>query len=181
MKKNYVKYTAVLLLGLGLFSSCKKSYLETSPKGQFLAANYYANPDQAFAGLVAAYDPLITETGGLDNNYIDQRGLLNSGSDDCNSGGGDSGDTPDFQEFADYSRITSGSGPQNGLWPIFYLGVSRTNTIIDQLTNVPIPGLTDALKTRYIAEAQFLRAHYYFDLVRLFKNVPLITKPLAPA
>jgi hypothetical protein len=37
------------------------------------------------------------------------------------------------------------------------------------------------LKNRYIAEGLFLRAHYNFDLVRLFKNVPLITKPLAPA
>ena len=181
MKRDYLKYTALVLLGLGIATSCKKSYLQTNPKGQFLEASYYSNPDQAFAGLVAAYDPLVTETGGLDNNYTDQRGLLNSGSDDCNSGGGDSGDSPDFQEFNDYSRMTSGAGPQNALWPTLFLGVSRANTIINQLTTTPIPGLSDDLKNRYIAEGQFLRAHYYFDLVRLFKNVPLITKPLAPA
>jgi hypothetical protein len=181
MKRNYVKYTAVFVLGLGVLTSCKKSYLETDPKGKFLQSDYYSTPDEAFAGLVAAYDPLITETGGLDNNYIDQRGLLNSGSDDCNSGGGDSGDTPEFQEFADYSRISSGAGPQNGLWPTLYLGVSRANTIVSQLQTTPISGLTDDVKNRYIAEGLFLRAHYYFDLVRLFKNVPLITKPLAPA
>jgi hypothetical protein len=34
------------------------------------------------------------------------------------------------------------------------------------------------LKTRYTGEAKFLRAYYYFDLVRLFGNVPLITKPV---
>jgi starch-binding outer membrane protein, SusD/RagB family len=44
-----------------------------------------------------------------------------------------------------------------------------------------VPGLTDALKTRYAAEAKVLRAYYYFDLVRLFKNVPLITSRIPTA
>ncbi|MCK7554762.1 RagB/SusD family nutrient uptake outer membrane protein [Chitinophaga sedimenti] len=35
-------------------------------------------------------------------------------------------------------------------------------------------------KTRYIAEARFLRAYFYFDLVRLFGNIPLVTKALDP-
>jgi len=174
-------YTGVFLIGMGVLSSCKKSYLATNPKGQFLQASYYSTPDEAFAGLVAAYDPLVTETGGLDNNYTDTRGLLNSGSDDCYAGGGDSGDTPAFQDFSDYSRLVSGQGPQDAIWPVRYLGISRSNTIIAQLSTVPIAGLTDAIKNRYIAEAQFLRAHYYFDLLRLFKNIPLITKPIAPA
>lgn len=182
MKKKYLKYvSAMILLGSVSFVSCKKSYLETTPKGEFLQANYYSNPDQVFAGLVAAYDPLVTETGGLDNNYTDPRALLNAGSDDCNSGGGDSGDTPEVQEFNDYTRLTPGAGPQKGFWPILFLGVSRSNTILTQLTTITVPGLSDALKARYIAEAQFLRGYYYFDLVRLFKNVPLITKELAPA
>jgi len=179
MKRNF-KYTAMFLLGLSAFSSCKKSYLNTSPSGKFLQQNYYANADEAFAGLVAAYDPLLTETGGLDGTYTDSRGMLNSASDDCYAGGGSSADTPDWQVWNSYT-LTSGQGPQNAFWAIDYLGVSRANTILSVLGSKTIPGLTDANKTRYIAEAQFLRAHYYFDLVRLFKNVPLITSPLAPA
>ena len=180
MKKTYIKYTAVFLLGVGIFLSCKKSFLETTPKGEFLQANYYSTPDQAFAGLAAAYDPLVTETGGLDGTYTDPRGPLNAGSDDCYAGGGGSSDTPDWQLFNDY-QMTSGAGPQQGYWPINFLGVSRANTIINVLQTITIPGLDDATKNRYIAEATFLRAHYNFDLLRLFKNIPLITKPLAPA
>jgi len=179
MKKN-LNYTAIFLLGLGLFTSCKKSYLNTVPSGQFLQQNYYSNTDEAFAGLVAAYDPLVTETGGLDGTYTDSRGMLNSASDDCYAGGGSQGDTPDWQVWNNYS-LTSGQGPQQAFWPINYLGVSRANTIITILSTQTIAGLSDANKTRFTAEAEFLRAHYYFDLVRLFKNVPLITKPLAPA
>jgi len=179
MKKIDVKYIAVFLLGLCTLLSCKKSFLEPTPKGQFQQANYYSTPAEAFAGLAAAYDPLVSETGGLDGSLSDPRGLLNSGSDDCYAGGGGSGDTPNWQLFNSY-QMTAGAGPQLNFWGIEFLGVSRANTIINVLQTTSIPGLSDALKNRYIAEASFLRAHYYFDLVRLFKNVPLMTKPLAP-
>ena len=61
-----------------VFISCKKSYLEhNSKQGSFWRQNYYQTPaDEAFAGLVSAYDPLVTETGGLDNTYTDSRGPL---------------------------------------------------------------------------------------------------------
>ena len=36
--------------------SCSEDYLEVEPKGTFLTENYYSNQDEAFAGLVAAYD-----------------------------------------------------------------------------------------------------------------------------
>lgn len=180
MKRNYIKYTAPLLLGLGVFVSCKKSFLQLQPKGEFAESNYYQTPEQAFAGLVAAYDPLVTETGGYDQSYTDTRGPLNSASDDCYAGGGGPSDVNDWQLWNDY-QLTSAAGPQQGFWPINFLGVSRSNTIISILTSATVAGLDDATKNRYIAEAEFLRAHYYFDLVRLFKNVPLITKPLSPS
>ena len=180
MKKNHINYIAPLLLGASVLVSCKKSYLEVSPKGSFSEDSYYATPEQAFAGLVAAYSPLIFETGGLDGGFCDKRGPLNSGSDDCYAGGGGAGDVGNWQLFNNY-QMTAGSGPQRGLWGNNFLGVSRANTIIKVLQTTTIAGLADATKTRYIAEATFLRAHYYFDLVRTFKNVPLITSPLAPA
>ena len=180
MSKNHINYVAALLLGASVLVSCKKSYLEVSPKGSFVEENYYSTPEQAFAGLVAAYSPLIVETGGLDGGLCDNRGALNSGSDDCYAGGGGSGDVGNWQLFNNY-QMTAGSGPQMGFWGNNFLGVSRANTIIKVLQTTTIAGLADATKNRYIAEARFLRAHFYFDLVRTFKNVPLITSPLAPA
>lgn len=180
MKKFDVKYMAVFLLGVFTLVSCKKSFLENDPKGQFQQANYYSTPDEAFAGLAAAYSPLVTEIGGMDASFSDPRGLLNSGSDDCYAGGGGSGDVSNWQLFNNY-QMTAGAGPQLDFWSIDFLGVSRANTIINVLQTTAISGLADATKNRYIAEATFLRAHYNFDLLRLFKNIPLITSPLAPA
>jgi hypothetical protein len=178
MRKKYINYgTAAVLLGVAMFASCKKSFLETLPAGQSLEANYYSTPAEAFTGLVAAYDPLSTETGGLSNTYSSPLGPLNSASDDCVAGGGGPTDMTTWQVWNSYT-LTPAQGPQGEFWGINFKGVSRANIILSKLSNVP--GMDDATKKRYTAEAKFLRAHYYFDLERLFKNIPLFTTPIQP-
>jgi hypothetical protein len=175
MKSKYYIYTGAILLGIGAMASCKKSFLEVAPKGQFLQSNYYANPDQALTAVVAAYDPLVTETGGLDNTYSSPLGALNSASDDCYAGGGSSSDIPAWQAINNYT-LSPTVGPQNQFWAINFQGVNRADVLLEELPKVP--GMSADLLKRYTAEGQFLRAHYYFDLVRLFKNVPLILNSL---
>jgi len=175
MKSKHIIYTGLALMGMGAMVSCKKSFLELQPKGQFLESNYYANPDEAFAAVIAAYDPLVTETGGIDNTYSDPLGALNSASDDCFAGGGSASDVTQWQVINNYT-LTPAQGPQNQFWAINFQGVNRTDVLLENLPKVP--GLSADLLKRYTAEGQFLRAHYYFDLVRLFKNVPLILNSL---
>ncbi|GAA4318706.1 RagB/SusD family nutrient uptake outer membrane protein [Mucilaginibacter gynuensis] len=178
MKRKYISYgAATMLLGVALFASCKKSFLELQPAGQTLEVNYYSTPAEAFAGLVAAYEPLSTETGGIDNTYSGVLGPLNSASDDCVTGGGSSTDMTTWQVWNNYT-LSAAQGPQGEYWGLDFKGVSRANIILSKLPAVP--GLDDATKARYTAEAKFLRAHYYFDLVRLFKNIPLFTTPIDP-
>ncbi|WP_114936729.1 RagB/SusD family nutrient uptake outer membrane protein [Mucilaginibacter endophyticus] len=175
MKSKHIIYTGLALMGMGAMVSCKKSFLELQPKGQFLESNYYANPDEAFAAVIAAYDPLVTETGGIDNTYSDPLGALNAASDDCFAGGGSASDVTQWQVINNYT-LTPAQGPQNQFWAINFQGVNRTDVLLENLPKVP--GLSADLLKRYTAEGQFLRAHYYFDLVRLFKNVPLILNSL---
>ena len=176
MNRKYLRYVAIPLLAIvGIVASCKKSFLELQPKGEFLGSNYYSNPAQALTGVVAAYDPLVTETGGIDNTYSDPLGALNAGSDDCVAGGGSSSDVNQWQVFNNYT-LSPAVGPQDQFWGINFQGVNRTDVLLQVLPKVP--GLSADLLKRYTGEASFLRAHYYFDLVRLFKNVPLILTPL---
>jgi hypothetical protein len=175
MKKKYIKYFAVFMMGMGSLYSCKKSSLELTPKGQFSEENYYSTPDQAFTGLVAAYSALNTQTGGIDNTYADPLGALNSASDDCYAGGGSSSDMTTWQAVSNYSMLTPATGPQGEFWAINYAGINRCNLFLSKIPNVQ--GLTADLQKRYVAESKFLRAHYYFDLVRIFRNIPLITAP----
>jgi hypothetical protein len=178
MKTKYYLYTGAIVFGMSVMASCKKSFLELTPQGEFLESNYYSTPAQAFAGLVAAYDPLVTETGGIDNTYSDPLAALNAASDDCFAGGGSSSDVPAMQAINNYT-LNPSIGPQDQFWAINFQGVNRTDVLLQKLPSVP--GLSSDLLKRYTAEGRFLRAHYYFDLVRLFKNVPLILTPLQTA
>ena len=176
MKKKLIIYTGLFLGGVIFLTACRKSFLEVTPNGQFLETNYYQTPQQAFTGLVAAYDPLGMETGGTDNTYITILGGLNSASDECYAGGGSSTDMNFWQVWNNYS-LSPAVGPQAGYWDRNYTGLYRANLILQKISG-GVPGLSTQLQNRYIAEAKWLRAYYNFWLVRLFKNIPLLTEPL---
>jgi len=165
----------LILIAAGLFlGSCTKEFLEVQPKGTSLEENYYQNAQEAFNGLVAAYDPLGTECGAT---YSNKLGPLNSASDDCYAGGATSSDVPAWQAWNNYT-VDASVGIQADFWSRNFTGVYRANILLSKLDGIP---MDEALKARYIAESKFLRAYFYFDLVRLFKNVPLFTSLVSPA
>lgn len=169
MKGKAIKYLFIasgLMLTLG---SCDKSFLDIKPKGQFLSANYYADKDQAFAALVGVYDLLRKNSGGFENMIT----MMNAGSDDQYAGGGGASDGAGIQGFSNYTlnaNIMPGS-----FWSDHFQGVFRANILLSKLPDVTMDA---TLKARFTAEAKALRALYYFNLVRMFKNVPLILEPL---
>lgn len=168
MKLIQFKYLSVIALII-FVSSCKKDFINLTPKGQFLTENYYANRDQAYSGLVAAYDLLRKNAGGFENMIT----MMNAGSDDNYAGGGGATDGAGIQGFSNYT-INPNTMP-GSFWSDHYQGVFRTNILLSKLPGVDMDA---GEKARFTAEAKALRAIYYFNLVRLFKNVPLITEPL---
>lgn len=174
MKKNNINRTFILIAALIFLGSCNKEWLEVKPRGTTLEANFYQNEEEAFSALVAVYDPLGWE---VVKSYASKAGLLNTASDDCWAGGGSFGDQITWEAWNTFT-IDAAVGPQDDFWGRNFAGINRANTLLSKLPDVP---MNEALKNRFISEAKFLRAYYYFDLVRLFKNIPLITEPLAPA
>jgi hypothetical protein len=59
------------------------------------------------------------------------------------------------------------------LWAQCYFGISRANLVESRIPTVP--GITEAIKNRSMGEAHFLRALYYYHLVRLYGDIPLYT------
>lgn len=149
--------------------SCDKEYLEVEPTGTALEENYYTTAEEAYAGLVAVYDVIGKQSKGFENMIA----LLNSGSDDHYCGGGSSSDGSQLQGFSNYT--ISESTVAESYWDDFYQGIFRANTLLVKLPDID---MDESLKSRYTAETKALRAIYYFELVKLFKNVPLITIPL---
>jgi len=169
--KNY-KFPLIAIVILVTIISCSKDYLEVKPEGVFLSESYYLNEDQAYTGVVAAYDLLRKNSGGFDNMVT----MMNAGSDDHYAGGGNSTDGAGIQSFSNYT-LNAFEMPKS-FWDDFYRGVFRSNMLILKLPDVP---MDENLKARFMAEAKALRGYYHFNLVRLFKNIPLILEPVSPS
>lgn len=172
--KNHFTKISFLLLALVFASSCKDEFLELTPRGTELETNYYSNEEEIFAGLVAAYDVIGWQ--GTDG-WTMQLGLLNAASDECFAGGSDASDQPNWVAWDNFS-LNPLLGPQLGLWRKNYTGVYRANLVL-QKVNAIRGDLDSDFAARTEAEAKFLRAWFYFDLVRLYGNVPLFTEPVS--
>jgi hypothetical protein len=172
MKRIRIKTAFLATTLLVLLGSCKKDFIEIEPKGQFLSQNYYSNRAEAYSGLVAAYDVLRKNSGGFENMIT----MMNAGSDDNYAGGGGATDGAGIQGFSNYT-INANIMPRS-FWSDHYQGIFRANILLAKL-----PGVTmDAgEKARFTAEAKALRATYNFNLVRMFKNIPLLLEPLNTA
>ncbi len=171
---KFIKYKYLFIAAAIVVTSlsCSEDFLDVEPKGTFLSANYYANENEAYAGVVAVYDVMRVNSGGFDNLIT----FMNAGSDDHYAGGGNSSDGMGLQTFSNYT-MNSIDMP-GSFWSNHYQGIFRANILLQKLPEVP---MDDALKSRFAAEAKALRAYYYFNLVRMFKNIPLTTEPISTA
>jgi hypothetical protein len=64
----------------------------------------------------------------------------------------------------------------NNIYSQAFIGIQRCNIVIDR---IPAIAMNESLKARYVAEAKFVRALLYFNLVRFFGGVPLSIKETA--
>ncbi len=169
IKLNYLLVASTMMLSL---LSCKKDFVEVTPTGQFLTENYYKNYDQAFSALVSVYDVMRKNSGGFENMIT----MMNAGSDDHVAGGGGSSDGAGIQGFSNYT-LNANIIPSS-FWSDHYQGIFRANTLLIKLPNTT---MNDYSRMRFVAETKALRANYYFNLVRMFKNIPLIVTPISAA
>lgn len=168
MKKIYSFSFAVACL---MAVSCNKD-LNQIPISSSTTATFYTQPNDFIQGVNAVYNDLKA--------YPDR--LLNlSETRSDNVYGASDGGVRDWEGINDFFTTISSNPYVTEAWNANYNGINRANVIIDQLTNNGAV-ITDAsLKSRLMGEARFLRAFYYFDLLRWFGKVPLIDKPVTAA
>lgn len=87
----------------------------------------------------------------------------------------------------DYFELPANNGMTFSIWDDFYRLIYRSNLVIDRVPAINFPtafltnGTGTSFKSQFIGEAQFLRAFAYFNLVRLFGDVPLRTAEIKSA
>lgn len=161
----------ILILGIVAFSitSCTDSFLEDLPMTQKVDKNFYQTPQDMYEAMVGCYKILQKE----ESENLFQ--IAESASDNVYGGGG-VGDGPGspFDEFKMYSTNDFCSAP----WTNKYSGVYRCNMFLEKYEAKDWGKDADIVK-QYAAEVHFLRAYYYFYLIRIYGNIPLITTSIS--
>lgn len=168
MKTNTKRTISLLFLTLVLWSC--EGFLDVGPQSELTQEAFPTSEADALQATNAVYSTLRVwnyHSGGFP--------ILDFLSDD-----GAKGSNPnDGSNQAPYDNFTH-SSTQDGLdrwWNALYQGIRRANVVIEK---VPAIEMDETLRNRYLGEASFLRALYYFDLVRGFGGVPLVTSTEPP-
>lgn len=140
------------------------SFLDENPVDRLVTNNFYSSQKDAEAAVNAAYQELNTIYNR--NMYM----LCDLPCDGMKNGLGMP--NPNLQDL-EFLRHTSQNTFIRDMWRFNYEGIMKANAAIN---NIPKATMDAEIQDRLIAEAKFLRALYYFNLVRFFGDVPLVTK-----
>lgn len=168
MKKiNLYIATALLLIS----GACGDSFLDADPKTTLTDENFYKTPADAYKALVGCYDGLqIIWADGVSFPVASE--VLS----DNAFGGTGSNDGYGYQLLDEFDKERSPSD-QNVFernWSAYYRAIYRCNILLSKLDQIEW-GSDVTYRTKIEAETRFIRAYLYFDMVRLWENVPLIT------
>lgn len=168
MKNTYLYIFCLSLLSLG---SCD---LETEPLTQQTDTNFYKTTDDAYSALVGCYDGMQVATGASGMGVPVVSEIM---SDDCFGGTGNSDgyNSAAIDEF-DKSRSPADVDMLNGNWIAYYKALYRCNIFLSKIDQIDWKGDT-VLRNTYESETKFIRAYLYFEMVRLWGNIPLVTAP----
>ena len=165
------KYSILALIAGGLtFAGCS-DFLDESDPSNFTVENYFTKPEHARSSVNAIYlsmrDPIMNSGfGGADWSMTEfATGLAST----------DLGQAVNSYFVKDL-RNTSDNGYGRDYWAAYYKGIANANLSINKIPTIAMDA-TEAKKL--LGEAHFLRAWYYFNLVQIFGNIPLITEPVS--
>lgn len=172
MKKIYLTLLTICLIGL---SGCEKD-LTQAPLSSGSTPTFYASQADFDQALTSVYNMLrVSDNGGFPDRQLN---LSETRSDNI-YGVGDAG-VRDWEPVNNFQTTLATNPYIAEAWDSDFSGIFRANTFLDQLaTNGSV--VDDATRKRYEGEAKFLRALYYFDLVRYFGKVPVLEKALGPS
>ncbi len=160
---------ACLMLSLTL-TSCGDNWLNVESQNTESIDSFYKTPAQMDQGLNGIYNGLLP--------LSTYSTLMSEFRSDNTWVGLDLDAQRDYTDIATFNPNISNILTLENAWKDLYEIVARANTFLSKTDGVTF--MTEEIKLQYIAEARFLRALAYFDLVRYFGRVPMVTEPLSP-
>jgi len=169
-KNIYICLIASLLV---IATGCKK-FLDQPVLGQYQNSNFFTSDANAILGVNAAYAPLSFTDGSSNAIWV----LGDLASDDAIKGSSD-GDQSDFLSVQNFNINPTNSAVE-AVWKRYYDGIFKCNVVTDGLA-ASKPGISESTRASVVAQAEFLRAYYYFNLTAAYGKIPLHLKVETPA
>lgn len=161
---NTIKNRIVFALALCIGVACSDDFVEVTSENES-SDNYFNSEEDYQQALIGAYD-LLQAT------YLNVM-IGEIASDNTLAGGESANDVIGLQQIDDMQH-TPVNQQLRDVWNWMFAGVNRANYILQYQDKTDFPG-----KNEVIGQARFLRAYYYFELVKFFGDVPLVVdKPL---
>ncbi|WP_205509824.1 RagB/SusD family nutrient uptake outer membrane protein [Longitalea arenae] len=174
MNNKRLLYTAILLASLAN-AACKKDFLDQSPYGSTIVeSEFYTTFDQCNNATKVAYRYVDWDAWWQTQNWRFLAG--EAASDNAWIGNTYQSTHASWDAVAHYT-IDAGNDRAEGHWIMLYKAIGIWNAAIQGIAKSPID---DNSKNQFIAELKFLRAFNYFDLVRNWGGVPIVTDILPP-
>lgn len=158
----------ILTTGTLWLTSCKK-FLDESDPSNYTEENYFTKPEHARSSVNAIYaslrDPMGGDFGG---------GAWTMTEFATGQAASDLGQAVDAT-YIKTLRNTADNAFGVSYWRNYYKGISNANLSIAKIPNIK---MDPTEQKKLLGEARFLRAWYYFTLIQLFGNIPLVTEPV---
>lgn len=163
----------ILALGVAALTmtGCSESFLDTTSKTELNSTSFYKTEVQAEYAVVGCYDGYQRTVS--NGNWPSLFQAVETMSDDCLGGGGPDDRSDRLMDRFDRSYMPDQIDLFNGLWDDYYKAINRCNLLLASLDNI---GWTSEEARKVVeSEARAIRGLEYFDLVRMFERVPLLT------
>lgn len=167
--KPYVKFIALAAVALSA-TSCNDWLKEEQP-GVNTLDDFFTSGAVAIQSVNACYAPLMWE---FNNSYFSEWYIGDIASDDALKGGQNVADGADAYDIDNF-KTNANNGIVLDYYRAKYQGIARCNLALQQIPGVDLDDdMSLERRDCLLGEAYFLRAFYYFQLVRVFGGVPLV-------
>jgi hypothetical protein len=165
MNKNILTLACAMLF---LIAGCSDDFLDRKPSDKISSSSFFTQEKDLVYAVNAAYEAIDFWWGGS-TELLRVEALTDN--------------SVDHHSWNDGYRLADGTASASdgyvfARWDERYRGIQRVNRILEGAEGVT--DIAEDYKARLLAEAKFLRAYFYFDLVYLYGDVPFLTKSISP-
>jgi len=173
---KHIKYIVFMITGV-IFHSCSDDFLNPLPETAVAVESFFQSDADVLAGVIGIYDALqgvnenTTTNIGDANRGVQFEHLLTEHRTDNTRNATLEGSKSDFHRYV----VNANNVESEDYYQSMYEVIFRANNILGFIEVADVEN-----QAKYAAEAKFLRAYAYFNLVRLYSDVPLVTEVIGP-